>query len=133
MFKLKGHFKHIAIIFFMILLSYSPSLGADVGINELDSIRTLLNSCDKNSKEYIINKQKLDKIVKNHKLDYSPLVRFNDVKRLIAQEKYNCAVYELTELIEENYRKSECLELMGDICQYLQKARPKLPTTIKVQ
>ena len=125
MFKLKRHFKHIAVIFFMILLSYNPASCADLGINELDSIRTLLNGCDKNSKEYVINKQKLDKIVKNHKIDYSPLARFNDVKRLIAQEKYNCAVFELKELIDINYRKSECLELMGDICQYLQKSPSK--------
>ncbi|MBQ4646585.1 MAG: tetratricopeptide repeat protein [Candidatus Gastranaerophilales bacterium] len=91
---------------------------ADEKINEFDIIRAEL-SClkDKNSPYYIKTKQKLDKLLAKNKIDYSDEARFNDIERLINEQKFASAFYELNELIEKGYKTSACYELLGDISQ----------------
>ena len=60
-------------------------------------------------------KVKLQKYIDQHKIDYSQDARLKDIERLISQQKYNCAVWELNSLIEEGYSLSVCYELLGDI------------------
>jgi len=95
----------------------NTALGFEFNYPELDSIRAQL-ACqnDKNSAQYLKIKQKLDKFVTQNKIDYTQNNRLNDSIRLINEQKYNAAIYELKALVEENYNVTRCLELLGDIC-----------------
>ncbi len=95
----------------------TPSFAQDNRTLEFDTLRGEMSYLtNKKSPEYLKSKQKLDKIILQQKIDYTKDYRFNDVFRLIQEQKYNAAVYELNSLIEENYKVSKCLELLGDIC-----------------
>ena len=98
------------------LLVFNPLSFADERLNEIDTIRAEL-SCisDKNSPYYIKTKQKLEKLILKNKLNYSDEARFQDALRLIQEQKYNSAIYELNELINNAYQISKCNELLGDI------------------
>ena len=108
--------KTILTIFILQLALISPSYSYAQKTDELDVIRTELSYIkDKNSPQYIKTKQKLQKFIAQNKIDYSQNARLEDVLRLISQQKYNCAVWELNDLIEEGYKLSTCYELLGDI------------------
>ena len=95
----------------------TPSFAQDNKTIEFDTLRGEMSYLtNKKSAEYIKSKQKLDKIILQQKIDYTKDFRFSDVFRLIQEQKYNAAVYELNSLIEENYKVSKCYELLGDIC-----------------
>ena len=101
-------------IFQLILLN--PVYSYNQKTDELDLLRTELSYLkDKNSSQYIKTKQKLQKYITQNKIDYSQELRLNDVQRLINQQKYNIAIWELNSLIEENYNPSLCYEILGDI------------------
>ena len=61
-------------------------------------------------------KLKLEEYIAENKIDYSNEFRLNDARRLIKEQKYAAAIYELKELIELNYKENICNELLGDIC-----------------
>lgn len=86
-------------------------------LNEIDSIRAEL-ACykDKNSQEYIKTKQRLGKLIVQNKINYSIQSRFADIQRLIEEKKYNSAIYELNDLIDNNVEVAKCYEILGDIC-----------------
>ena len=94
----------------------SPIAFGAADLSQIDSIRSELYLIrDKNSPNYIKTKQKLDKAIKRLDFDYSFESRMNDVNRLIQENKYNGAMYELNELIASGYNLSKCYELLGDI------------------
>ena len=111
--------KKIVLTAFIIHLALCcPVFSNSQKTNELDILRTELSLIkDKNSTQYSKTKQKLDKYIKQNKIDYSQFARLNDVQRLITQQKFNCAVWELNSLIEEDYELSICYELLGDIAK----------------
>ncbi len=110
--------KYFLILSFCVCLALNNlSFAQDNKAVEFDILRgemSYLNS--KNSPEYIKSKQKLDKLIIQQKINYTKDFRFNDALRLIKEQKYNAAIYELNTLIEENYNVSKCYELLGDIC-----------------
>ena len=96
---------------------------ADDKIIEFDTLRAqLANEKDKNSPLYIKNKQKLDKLILKNKINYSEIARFSDVTRLINEQKYSAAIFELNELIELGFQTSKCSEFLGDISQKTQNS-----------
>ena len=103
---------------FLALTIFNSVAFCDEKLNEIDTIRAEL-SCisDKNSPYYIKTKQKLDKLIAKYKLNYSDEARFQDAQRLIQEQKYNSAIYELNELINNAYQISKCNEFLGDISQ----------------
>ena len=109
-----------SITLFLALTLLNPLSYADERLNEIDTIRAEL-SCisDKNSPYYIKTKQKLEKLVIKNKLNYTDEARLHDALRLIQEQKYNSAIYELNELINNAYQISKCNELLGDISQKL--------------
>lgn len=108
-------------LFLSISLLNANSYAVDK-TNEIDTIRAELSYIkDKNSPYYIKTKQKLEKIIAKNQIDYTNNARFIDVQRLISEQKYNSAIYELKELIELGFEISKCNELLGDIsskCAY---------------
>ena len=93
-----------------------PAFAYTQNTNELDLLRTELSTIqDKNSPQYIKTRQKLQKYILQNKIDYSQNARLEDIQRLINQQKFNCAIWELNSLIEERYQTSICYELLGDI------------------
>ena len=109
-----------SITLFLVLTLLNPLSYADERLNEIDTIRAEL-SCisDKNSPYYIKTKQKLEKLIIKNKLNYTDEARLHDALRLIQEQKYNSAIYELNELINNAYQISKCNELLGDISQKL--------------
>ena len=109
-----------SITLFLALTLLNPLSYADERLNEIDTIRAEL-SCisDKNSPYYIKTKQKLEKLIIKNKLNYTDEARLHDALRLIQEQKYNSAIYELNELINNAYQISKCNELLGDISQKL--------------
>lgn len=105
--------------FFILILVLSfciPSVCANEKQDAMDILRAqLANEKDKNSPNYIKNKQKLEKIISKNKENYTDIARFQDIQRLIDEQKYNAATYELNELIEKGFQISKCYELLGDI------------------
>ena len=84
--------------------------------NEADDIRRQLYQYqDKNSPKHIKTKQKLIKFIEQNKIDYSAHSRLNDVLRLINEQKYDIAEYELFDLLSTNTEPAICYELLGDI------------------
>lgn len=108
----------VFIIVVCILCCSSLEVYAQNGkIPEFDAIRGQMSYIkDKNSQEYINLKQKLNRIVSQQKIPYDNQARYYDALRLIQEQKYNAAIYELNCLIEANYNVSKCYELLGDIC-----------------
>lgn len=106
----------LGVFLFLLISLLNCNVFAVEKINEIDTIRAELYFVkDKNSSSYIKTKQKLDKIIAKNKIDYSNYARFVDVQRLIFEQKYNSAMYELNELIELGFEVSKCNELLGDI------------------
>ena len=99
-----------------LLLSCGNSFSFAKSNISLDEIRAEL-ACqnDKTSNDYIKLKNKLDKYILQNNVDYSQKNRLMDAVRLIKEKNYNPAIYELKALIDENYNKTKCLELLGDI------------------
>lgn len=128
-------FKKILRLGVFLFLSTSllfPVYGDDK-INEIDTIRAeLFFIKDKNSPIYVKNKQKLQKIITKNKIDYSSYARFTDVHRLISEQKYNSAIYELNELIELGFEVSKCNELLGDISFKMQNPPKKTAQYFKL-
>lgn len=113
--------KLISVLFFLLIL-VNP-VFADVKLDEFDSIRLELSYLrDKNSPQYIKLKQKLDKFILKNKINYTNSARIVDVQRLIQEQKFKSAIWELNELIENGYELSLCYELLGDISQKSAKA-----------
>lgn len=124
------------IISCLILSSLNTSVFAadfaSKNIEEIDALRSELSGFyDKNSTYYIKTKQKLEKIIQKEKLDYSVENRIDDVIRLINIQNYNAAVYELNDLIENNYEVSKCNELLGDISNRTRKPARKTASYYK--
>lgn len=119
------------IILFLSIL-FNCGAFADEILQELDNLRSELSLIkDKNSPYYSKTKQKLDKLIKKNKLDYSSLARFQDVQRMIAEQKYNSAIYEIEALLEENYEVSKCYELLGDVYLKTDKAPKQIANFYK--
>lgn len=110
------------VILFLSIFS-NISVFASDALLEIDNLRSELSVIsDKNSPYYNKTKQKLDKLIKKNKIDYSNSARLRDIQRMILEQKYNSAIYELEELIDENFEISRCYELLGDI--YLKLNKP---------
>jgi len=96
---------------------------ADEKFDEIDVLRSQLGTMkDKNSPDYVKTKQKLDKLVSKSDINYAPSARLVDVQRLISEQKFNAAVFELNDLIEQGLEVSKSYEILGDIsiiCGYL--------------
>lgn len=104
-----------ALLLFFILVY---PVFADVKVDEFDSIRTELSYFkDKNSPQYVKLKQKLDKFIVKNKINYTNSARIVDIQRLIQEQKFKSATWELNELIDSGYELSLCYELLGDISQ----------------
>ncbi|MBR2068550.1 MAG: tetratricopeptide repeat protein [Candidatus Gastranaerophilales bacterium] len=109
--------KKAVIIILVIINIVAGSVFASVKTEELDILRANL-ACqkDKTSQEYIKAKEKFNKLIISSKIDYSPAARLQDAERMISEQKYNSAIYELNDLIENNTEISKSNELLGDIC-----------------
>ncbi len=96
---------------------------ADEKFDEIDVLRSQLGTMkDKNSPDYVKTKQKFDKLVSKSDINYAPSARLVDVQRLISEQKFNAAVFELNDLIEQGIEVSKSYEILGDIsiiCGYL--------------
>ncbi|MBQ8475841.1 hypothetical protein IJ531_02150, partial [bacterium] len=118
------NFKKCAVIS-LIVLSFSV-LGVEAlsKTEEIDLLRADL-ACqkDKTSDNYIKTKDKLNKLILQAKIDYSAQSRLNDVERLIGEQKYNSAIYELNDLIDNNLEVSKASEILGDI--YLKTSKKR--------
>ena len=110
--------KKFAILLFALILSANTyCLGNNEQIKETDAIRsTLAGIEDKNSDKFYKYRQKLLKFTEQNRIDYSSKARLADVSRLINERKFDIAVFELKQLIEEHYQTSKCYEFLGDIC-----------------
>ncbi|MBR3605808.1 MAG: tetratricopeptide repeat protein, partial [Candidatus Gastranaerophilales bacterium] len=118
--------KKFAISLAISMLLFNPTI-ANENYNEFDTIRAELSFLkDKNSPQYVKTKQKLEKIISKNKIDYSTYARFADVQRLISEQKYNSAIYELNSLIDEGFEISNCNMLLGDIALKLDKPPKKI-------
>ena len=85
----------------------SSPIFAQNNIQQIDIIRAELNCIkDKKSPSYIKTQQKLNKLINQNKIDYSNQARFDDINRLIQEQKYNAAIYELNDLIDNNIATS---------------------------
>ena len=109
--------KKILAILIAYLFLINPGFSQNTKtLDEIDLLRADLTVIsDKNSPNYIKTKQKLNKLIKQSKIEYSHEYRLEDIKRLMAEQKFNSAVYEINSLIEENYNLSVCYELLADI------------------
>ncbi len=113
--------KALTILIFLTLLSLNSAVfayGFDdcKSIDEIDSIRAeLFYAYDKTSPAYLKIKQKLDKLITKEKLDYSLENRFKDAIRLINNQNYGAASYEVINLIEAEYNLTKCYEMLADI------------------
>ncbi len=102
-------------VFFQMMIGFN-AFGQSIKNTEFDLIRAQLSTLnDKNSPQYKKTKQKLDKYIVQNKIDYSTKARIEDVERLIQEQKFNSAIYELKDLIENNIEPSLCYMLLGDI------------------
>lgn len=91
-----------------------------INYQEFDNLRAELNILkDKNSPNYIKTKKKLEKFILQNKINYSSDARFDDISRLVSEQKFQSALYELFDLIDLNIEPSRCYEILGDI--YLKK------------
>lgn len=116
------NFNKIAITLFFFILLINP-VFADVKTDELDAFRLELSYIrDKNSPQYIKLKQKLEKFILKNKIDYTNSARIVDIQRLIQEQKFKSATWEVQELIDAGYELSLCYELLGDISQKTAKA-----------
>ena len=106
---------------------------ADENYSEFDTLRAELSFLkDKNSPQYVKTKQKLDKLISRNKIDYSNYARFADIQRLMAEQKFNSAIYELNSLIDEGFEISNCNMLLGDIALKLDKPPKKIAHYYKI-
>lgn len=104
-----------ALIMLQILVS-APAFAVDAKLYEIDLLRAdLACSRNKNSTNYKKTKQKLQKMIVQNNIDYSTEGRLADVERLIKEQKYNSAIYELNELVSARAELPRCYELIGDI------------------
>lgn len=109
--KFKSFYVFLALFFFLFQCAFSQSVLAD-----FDTIRAELYLIkDKNSPVYQKTKKKLDKYINQNKVNYSLNARFDDIERLILEQKFSAAEYELFDLIEFDIQTSRCYELLGDI------------------
>ncbi len=112
-----GRFKFNIFLAFCVIVQFAAFCNAqNAKLSDIDNIRAEL-ACykNKNSQEYIKARQKLAKLIIQNKLDYSAQSRLSDVQRLIGEKKYNSAIYELNDLIENNFEVGKCYEILGDI------------------
>ena len=108
--------KYFLILFTIVSLLVLNAQSAIARTDEIDNIRAeLAIEKDKTSPSYIRNKERLNNLIEQYKIDYSPTSRLEDALRLINEKKYNSAVYELKDLISIDFEKSKCYELLGDI------------------
>ena len=109
--------KKLFVLFILFQISTSLSAFAQTPKSyEYDLIRAELSVLkDKNSPQYKKTKQKLERYISQNKIEYSTQARIEDVERLIQEQKYNSAIYELNDLIENNIEPSLCYMLLGDI------------------
>lgn len=134
MFLFKNKFlnfnKRLLTLLFSLLLFAASADAAEFNsknIEEIDSLRNELFCLgDKNSSYYKKTKQKLDKLIQKDNLDYTPQNRFDDCLRLINNQKFYSASYELNELILSGYEVSKCYELLGDISNKAKKSASKI-------
>ena len=118
--------KKLAVTLFLGLFLLCPVL-ANENYSEFDTLRAELSFLkDKNSPQYIKTKQKLDRYISRNKIDYSNYARYADIQRLITQQKYNSAIYELNSLIDEGFEISNCNMILGDIALKLDKTPKKI-------
>lgn len=110
-------FKQSVILFFIL---FNLLLSCSYAINNIEEIDLLMAdlACqnDKNSQNYINTKKKLQKLILNSNIDYSADARIKNSQRLIKEKKYNAAIYELKDLIQNKIQISKSNELLGDIC-----------------
>lgn len=111
------------VLMLAITLMFSSCAFADFDMDEIDLMRSQLGCIkDKNSPDYVKTKQKLDKLISRSNINYTASARFVDIQRLIAEQKFNAAVYELNDLIEQGIEVSKANEMLGDVsvkCGYL--------------
>lgn len=123
---LRFNLLRLGIITFIFALGLICPFSQAQNTDEFDTIRAELATIkDKNSPYYTKTAQKLEKFIIKNKIDYSDFARFSDVQRLISQQKYNCAIFELNSLIEKGYQISKCNELLGDISSKCQNPAKK--------
>lgn len=109
-----------------------PCVCANEKQDTIDILRAqLANEKDKNSPNYIKNKQKLEKLISKSKENYTDIARLQDTQRLIDEQKYSAATYELNELIEKGFQTSKCYELLGDIGTKAQYSSKKIANYYK--
>ena len=115
--KIKSKIKNLIALFIFFQLTTVSGVFAQTPKNyEFDLIRAELSTIkDKNSPQYKKTKQRLDKFITQNKIDYSTKARITDIERLIKEQKFNSAIYELNNLIENNTEISLCYMLLGDI------------------
>ena len=91
--------KKLFVLFILFQISTSLSAFAQTPKSyEYDLIRAELSVLkDKNSPQYKKTKQKLERYISQNKIDYSTQARIEDVERLIQEQKYNSAIYELND------------------------------------
>ncbi|MBQ9149789.1 hypothetical protein IJX73_02550 [bacterium] len=108
-------------------------IQAEENTSEIDILRAELSFIkDKNSPQYVKTKQKLEKLISKNKITYTNEARFADTQRLIYEQKYNSAIWELNELIENGYQPSKCNEFLADISQKLEKPAKKSAQYYKI-
>ena len=113
-------------------LLFQPVL-ADENTSDIDVLRAELSFIkDKNSPQYVKTKQKLDKLISKNKFTYTYESRYADVQRLIYEQRYNSAIWELNELIEAGFKPSKCNEFLADISQKLEKSAKKIAQYYKI-
>lgn len=104
---------------FIIIAQSTIGLSAFADISktqEFDILRAELSTIkDKNSPQYLKTKHKLEKFITQNKIDYSTKARISDIERLINEQKFNTAIYELNDLIDNGVELSLCYMLLGDI------------------
>ncbi len=109
-------FNKIFSLCLLVQLSAFCFAAANYSTKEFDSIRQELSiQKNKNSKDYIKTKEKLEKFLTKHEINYSDSFRIQDIERLICEQKYDIALWELSELIENNTELSKAYELTADI------------------
>ena len=100
-------------------------------IQEIDLLRAELSTLNKTSAQYTKTKHKLEKLISQNKIDYSTQARINDIERLIKEQKFNSATYELNDLIENGVELSTCYMLLGDISAKSSKPAKKTASLYK--
>lgn len=123
----KNKFKNLlGVSLALLVLTFSAQDVFASNLSQLDLIRNQM-ACYQNINptEYKKLELKLQKLISQNNLDYSNQSRFEDVKRLIQEQKYTIAVFELNDLIKNDFNKSQCYELLADICLKTQKPASK--------